>query len=191
MSRKITIICGSPRKEGNTNRVVGWVAEAARQAGAEVEIVDAPRLSYKALGCTACMGCRKSEEFRCVVDDEASPILARLPESDAVVLATPIYWLGPTAQLKVFTDRMFSLIKFTDTGIATPLKGTTLAVIATAGGERDHGLGLLEQTWRASAGFLGVPFESFLVPVCPQDPEELARKAKADAEAFGRKLAGA
>ncbi len=34
MARKITIVCGSPRKEGNANRVVAWVAEAARGAGA-------------------------------------------------------------------------------------------------------------------------------------------------------------
>ena len=190
---KIMIVCGSPRKQGNTSRVVGWVADAARKAGAEVEIVDAPRLSYKTLGCTACMGCRKSDEFRCVIDDEASPIIARMPEADVVVLASPIYWLGPTAQLKVFTDRMFSLIKFVDTGIATPLKGTTFAVIATAGGGIDHGLGLFEQTWKAAAGFLGAPCESLLVPQCPQNPEELEANTalKERAAAFGRKLAGA
>jgi len=193
MGRKIMIVCGSPRKQGNTNRVVGWVADAAREAGAEVEIVDAPRLSYEALGCTACMGCRKSEEFRCVIDDDASPIIARMPEADVVALASPIYWLGPAAQLKVFTDRMFSLMKFVDTGIATPLKGTTFAVIATAGGGIDHGLGLFEQTWKAAAGFLGAPCESLLVPQCPQNPEELEKNAdvKAQAAAFGRKLAGA
>jgi len=192
MARRIMIVCGSPRKKGNTNRVVGWVAEAAREEGAEVEIVDAPRLSYKALGCTACMGCRKSNEFRCVIDDDASPIIARMPESDVVAFASPIYWLGPAAQLKVFTDRMFSLIKFTDTGITTPLNNTSFALIATAGGGIDHGLSLLEQTWKAVAGFLGLPFDSLLMPQCPQNPEELdnASEARERAAAFGRKLAG-
>ena len=193
MGRKIAIICGSPRKKGNTNRVVGWVAEAAREAGAEVEIIDAPRLSYKTLGCTGCMACQQSEEYRCVIDDDASPILARLPESDIVVLASPVYWFGPTAQLKVFADRMFSLIKFVDDEPVTPLAGKTLGVIATAGGEREHGLGLLEQTYQIAAGLMGLPFESLLVPHAPmrlEQPDEVAAIQK-QAEAFGRKLAGA
>ncbi|MFC1806311.1 flavodoxin family protein [Planctomycetota bacterium] len=193
MSSKIMIVCGSPRKQGNTNRVVAWVAEAAREAGAEVEIVDAPRLSYEADGCTACMGCQRSEEFRCVIDDEASPILARMPQADAIVLASPIYWHGPTAQLKRFTDRMFSLIKFEGETIRTPLEDLTLAVIGTAGGQIEHGLDLFEQAFKTAAGFLGFPFQSLLVPLAPQDPEDIEQNAelKEEATAFGRKLAGA
>lgn len=34
MANRIAIICGSPHEEGNTNRVVGWVADAAREARA-------------------------------------------------------------------------------------------------------------------------------------------------------------
>ena len=193
MSRKIMIVCGSPRKEGNTNRVVAWVADAAREAGADVEIIDAPRLSYKTLGCTGCMGCQQSEEYRCVIDDDASPILARLPESDVVVLATPVYWFGPTAQLKVFADRMFSLIKFVNDEPVTPLAGKTLGVIATAGSAIEHGLGLLEQTYRTAAGLSDLSFESLLVPHAPmrlEKPDEAAAIQR-EAEAFGRKLAGA
>ena len=194
MARKITFLCGSPRKEGNTNRVVGWVAEAARAAGAEVEIIDLPKLNYKTNGCTACMGCKQGEEFRCVIEDEASPILARLPESDAVVFATPVYWLGPSAQLKVFTDRMFSLAKFDESGgFRTPFKpGTVFAVIATAGGGLDDGLRLVEQTFRQAAEALGLGFESLLVPHAPMDPGELESRSdvREKAASFGRKLAG-
>jgi hypothetical protein len=41
MARKIMVITGSPRKTGNTNTVVTWFVDAARKAGAEVEVVDA------------------------------------------------------------------------------------------------------------------------------------------------------
>ena len=191
MARKVMIVCGSPRKQGNTNRVVAWVAEAARQAGADVEIVDAPRLKYKVGGCIACMGCKKTDAYRCVIDDEASPILARMPEFDAVVLATPIYWFGPTAQLKTFTDRMFSLVKFEDDRPVTPFTKTRFALIATAGGGLDDGLSLVEQTWKTSAGLVGFPLETLLIPNAPSDPAEIEKDSdlKSRAAALGRKLA--
>ena len=47
MPRKIVVLCGSPRKKGNTNRVVSWFAEGAGEAGASVEIVDTARLKYR------------------------------------------------------------------------------------------------------------------------------------------------
>lgn len=187
------IVCGSPRKQGNTNRVVAWVAQAAREAGADVEIVDAPRLKYKAGGCIACMGCKKTEAYRCVIDDEASPIIARMPECDAVVLATPVYWFGPTAQLKAFTDRMFSLVKFEDDRPVTPFTKTRFALIATAGGGPDDGLNLVEQMWKTSAGLVGFPLETLLVPHAPENPADIEQNAdlKARAAALGRTLASA
>ena len=193
MGRKILIVCGSPRKEGNTNRVVGWVAEAARESGAEVEIIDAPRLSYGSDGCTGCLSCQRSEEFRCAIDDEASPILARMPEADVIVLASPVYWHGPTAQLKRFTDRMFSLVKFRDNRPVTPFESVTVAVIGTGGGGMEDGLDLFEQSWKTAAGNLQFAFESLLVPYAPANPEEIEQNTelKAQAAAFGRTLTGA
>ena len=55
------IICGSPHRDGKTNRLVRWVADAVREAGAEVEIADAAHLEYKANGCTACMACAQKK----------------------------------------------------------------------------------------------------------------------------------
>ena len=193
MSKKIMLLCGSPRKRGNTNRVAAWVAQAAREQGADVEIVDAASLNYKSLGCTACMKCQKLEEFRCVIDDEATPILARMPEADAVVLATPVYFHGPTAQLKLLIDRMYSLVKFTGPAPVTAFKNTAFALIATGGGPMDDGLASLEQAFGSIAASLQFPFESLLVPLAPANPEDIEGNAelKEKAAALGRKLAGA
>jgi multimeric flavodoxin WrbA len=193
MSKKIMIVCGSPNKRGNTNRVVEWVAGAAQEAGADVEIIDAAHLDYKTNGCIACMGCQKSDEYRCVIDDDATPIIARMPEADAVVLASPVYWHGPTAQFKLLGDRMFSLVKFATHPFTTALEGTTLAVIGTAAGPPEGGLELMEQVFRLAAENLSLPFESLLVPEAPRDPEELEGNAeiREKAAALGRKLAGA
>jgi len=193
MGKKIMIVCGSPRKQGNTNRVVAWVADAARESGAEVEIVDAAHIDYATNGCTACMACQESDEFRCVIDDDASPIIARIPESDVLVFASPVYWLGPTAQIKLLLDRMYSLIKVKDEPFDTAIKKTAIALIGTSGGGREHGLGLLEETFKLAASMMQMPFDSLLVPFAPADPANVENndELKSQAAEFGRKLAGA
>ncbi len=112
MGKRIMVLAGSPRENGNTNTVAGWVAAAVKESGADVEVVDVSRLKSKNNGCIACMGCQKPEKFECTVDDEIKPVLARIPDMDVLVFATPTYFLGPTAQMKLVMDRMYSLIKF-------------------------------------------------------------------------------
>lgn len=194
MSRKIMFLCGSPRKNGNTNRVVAWVADAARQAGAHVEIVDAAHMTYKTNGCTACMSCQKSDDFGCVIDDEAKPVIARMTDADALVISTPVYWMGPTAQLKLLLDRMFSLFKHAAEPIRSGLKdNATLAVISTAAGSMDEGLSLVENTFKLTADFFHLPFHSILLPHAPENPEDIEANTdlKAQAAALGKTLAGA
>jgi multimeric flavodoxin WrbA len=167
LGKKVMILNGSPRERGNTMTVVGWVADAAREAGAEVEIVDAAKLDCRVPGCIACMGCRESDEFRCVHDDEASDVIARVPSVDVVVLATPIYFMGFSAQVKRVIDRMFSLFKYDDEkgrSYAPGLRDTAIALIATAGGGEDDGLDLTLKNTELIARFVGTGVRSLLVP---------------------------
>jgi multimeric flavodoxin WrbA len=195
MSKKIIVLCGSPRKQGNTNTVVNWFVEGAKSAGAQVEVVDAAHLKYKANGCTACMACQKSDKFQCVIDDDASPIIARIPEFDVMVLATPIYWFGPTAQLKLILDRTFALVKF-DLKTGEPLpnpasRQKVLALIATAGGDLDGGLNSLDDAFKTAAAFTHCSYDSLLVPLAPLDPRQMVQQTevKEKALALGRKMA--
>ena len=191
MSKKIMIICGSPRKNGSTNTIAAMVADAASEDGAEVEMVDAAKLEYKTNGCTACMGCQGIDEFHCVIDDEARPVLAKMPEADVLVFATPVYWHGPTAQLKMLLDRMFSLVKVDETDpIDTALKGCTIGLIGTAGGELHNGLGEVDSLFKGIAAELHMPYESLLLPIL-KSPAQLEGNKEAGemAQTFGRKLA--
>jgi len=192
MSQKVLILCGSPRKKGNTNRLAAWFADGAAGSNATVETVDAARLRYKTNGCIACMKCKQSELYECTVEDDAQPVLARMPEFDIIVMATPVYWFSPTAQLKLLMDRMFSLIK-TDpaTGAYTsPMTGKTLVLLSTAGGDFESGLNAVELTFRTAAKFVEMSYESLLVPNSPADPEDMEQNAalKEQAMALGRRL---
>ncbi|MFH0877641.1 MAG: flavodoxin family protein [Candidatus Omnitrophota bacterium] len=188
MPKKILILCSSPNKKGNTNTVVGWIAEGIKATGGKVRMVDTSRLTYKAYGCTACMGCQKSKKFECVIKDQASPILASIPEYDALVLATPLYFFGPTAQLKVFTDRMYSLFKFDNkTGrVRHQLTRMRFALVATAGSDM---FSALEQTFQIFAKYARLKFTTLFIPHAGEsgDLKKLPQTKKKAFE-FGRAL---
>ena len=195
MAKKIMVLNGSPRKNGNTSTVVEWFTAGAKEAGATVELVNVTGLKSKFSGCIACMGCQKSDKFECVVDDEVKPVLARIPSADVVVFATPTYFFGPTAQLKTLLDRMYSLIKFNSDagGYVHRLEHIALALIATAGGGVQPGLQLVEETFKTIAGFSGAGFDSLLVPNASMYSDDLKqdRDLREKAIAFGRKIATA
>jgi multimeric flavodoxin WrbA len=191
MGKKIMIVCGSPRKSGNTALLAEWVAEGAREVGADVEIVDAAHLKYKTNGCTACMGCQESEEYRCIIKDEASDLIASIPEKDILVFASPVYFFGLSAQTKLFMDRMYSLFKFRDGKLIHKLKDIELALIADAAGDLGSGLDITDATIKKLAGFLGRKHKSLLVPNTPQDPGETTthQELREKAMDFGAGLA--
>jgi len=186
MAKKIIILLASPHNNGNTSKVAHWISDGAQDCGADVEMIDLTKLDYKTGGCIACMSCHRSDEYRCVIDDDASPLLARLPQADVLLFATPVYWGGPTAQLKRFMDRMFSLTKFSDEGEMTHALGNTrFALLATAGGGLDDGLSLTEKVFDFATIASGGEPISLLVPNAHAPDDELSEKAAA----FGRKLA--
>jgi multimeric flavodoxin WrbA len=193
MAKKIMVLSGSPRKNGNTNTVVSWFADGAKDAGADVEVIDVTRLKSTHHGCIACMGCQKSDKYECAVRDEVQPVLARIPSADVVVFATPTYFFGPSAQIKSVLDRMYSLIKINPAkgGYDHNLGRVKLAVIATAGGGIEPGLKFIEDTFSVVAGFTGAGFDSFLVPNASMYNENMKQDSdlKKNAIAFGKKLA--
>ncbi len=193
---KVMILTGSPRKTGNTNSVVSWVAEGAREAGAEVDVFDVSRLKYKTNGCVVCLKCKIREERGCVIKDDATPLLQKIFDYDVIVYATPIHFCGPTAALKLFLDRQFGLIKVdmaTREVIMPPKRPETMALIATSANDMDHGIGAVDQTFRASARAGESSYMSLLVPNADFIPGSLGKdeELQACARTFGEYLASA
>jgi multimeric flavodoxin WrbA len=194
MARKIIFLCGSPRKNGNTNTLARAVAESAKAAGAEVELIDVPSVKTKAAGCTSCYACQAIDEYRCVIDDELSDLVARLPEFDCIVMASPVYCWSYTAQLKALLDRTFSLCKFksqdeVDTAFN---KKHRFVLIATAGGGYEGNLELLETQAISSTSIFGLgQFESLLSPFTPLEEGKIAEDEQLMKKAaqLGKKLA--
>ena len=191
MQRKIMIICGCPRKNGNTMTLVNWAKTGAEEAKAKVEIVDAAHLKYKTNGCIACYGCQKSDEFKCVVKDDAAEVLSRMPEQDVIVFATPVYFMGVSAQLKLLFDRLFSLVKIcSDGSFKHCLQKPKFGFIVTAGGDENSGLNLTIENMKAATEFLGKKLEVFSLPLAPMNSKDLLSNSalKEKALNFGKNL---
>lgn len=164
MPKKILIFNGSPVREGNTEILVNWFCKGAREKGADIEIIRTAFLKYKSAGCLSCRLCQKSKDYKCVIDDDATPALAKMADVDIIVMATPLYFFSASAQLKIIVDRMFSLYKWDNEAgtMETVLKGKILILIASA--FEDVGLKTLEKPFALTASYTGMKFKSLLIP---------------------------
>lgn len=190
MKKLILIFSGSPKRNGNTDTLVSWFATGARAKGARVEIFRTASLRYKSVGCTSCRACQRSDKYECIIDDDAKPLLARMAKADAIVMATPLYFFSASAQLKLLSDRMFSLYKWDNKAgtMATPLTGKRLVLIASA--FEDIGLDALERPFKLTADYTGMEFRSLLVPNAGESGQiKNNSSVKAKAIAFGKKIA--
>ncbi len=164
MNKKIIIISGSPKAEGNTAQLIQWFSEGAIGQGAEVSVVLAAKLKSSISGCQSCRACQKRKEYGCVFKDDVASVLLQMNESDVIVMATPLYFFSMSAQLKALMDRMFSLYKWDNEAgtMETKLKGKALVVLASA--FEDVGLKDLEAPFRLTADYSGMFYWSLMVP---------------------------
>jgi multimeric flavodoxin WrbA len=190
MPNKILIINGSPNKSGNTSALINWFIEGAKSKGAKPEVIQSAFLKYKSTGCTSCHTCQKSENYECAINDDAKPVLAKMAEVDVIVMATPLYFFGPSAQIKLIFDRMLSLYKWDDAAgtMETALRGKTMVLLGSA--FEDVGLDALEKPFALTAAYTKMPFESLLVPNAgPSGDIVKLSGIKEKAIALGKKMA--
>ncbi|MCU0914965.1 MAG: flavodoxin family protein [Planctomycetes bacterium] len=98
---KVFSVMGSPRKGGNTDILVGRIAEGAGAAGAGVETVRLGELELRE--CDGCHACWRGRP--CSKNDDMRLLYPKVADSEVLVLGTPVYWYGPTALMKAFLDR--------------------------------------------------------------------------------------
>ncbi|OGS44233.1 MAG: hypothetical protein A2539_02305 [Elusimicrobia bacterium RIFOXYD2_FULL_34_15] len=162
--KKILILSGSPKKNGNTATLIKWFCEGAQSNGVEIEVIQTVSLKQKSNGCMSCRQCQKSDKYECAVNDEVKPVLMKMAKVDVIVMATPLYFFSESAQIKMVFDRMFSLYKWDNKAstMETVLKGKNFVLIASA--YEDVGLDVLEKPFALTADYTGMKFKSLLIP---------------------------
>ena len=98
---RIVVLMGSPNRNGSTSILVENFVKGATEAGHDCEVIDVCHADVHP--CTGCVAC--GYEGQCVQKDDVEMIRAKLLASDMVVLATPLYYYGMSAQLKTVVDR--------------------------------------------------------------------------------------
>ena len=107
MSKKILVITGSPRKNGNSFAMTDAFIRAAEAKGHTVTRFDAAMM--KIGGCRACETCYSTGKA-CSFDDDFNTIAPAILEADAIVFTMPVYWYSIPAQIKGVIDRIYSLV---------------------------------------------------------------------------------
>ena len=107
MVKRIVILNGSPRKNGNTSALVKAFTEGAQSVGHTVTefFLDGMEIH----GCKGCFGGHSGRECPCVQHDDMDKIYPAVKGSDVVVLATPLYYWNMSGQLRTAVDRLFAL----------------------------------------------------------------------------------
>ena len=99
---KVLLINGSPNEKGCTYTGLKEMEKVFAQNGIETEIV---YLGKKAIsGCIACAKCR--DNGKCIFDD-VNVVGEKLDSIDGIVVGSPVYYAGPSAQVTAFLDRLF------------------------------------------------------------------------------------
>lgn len=98
---KVTAFLGSPRKDGNTELLLNAAVEGIREQGHNVTVFNLNLLNFRP--CQNCGGC--DDTGVCVLRDDMDDIYNAIREADRIILASPIFFFGLSAQTKAMIDR--------------------------------------------------------------------------------------
>lgn len=107
MGKRIMILNGSPRKNGNTSALIQAFTQGAGQAGNTVTTFHLDAMDIH--GCKGCWGGGKDPAHPCVQRDGMDEIYPVYREADVVVLASPLYYWSLSGQLRTAFDRLFAV----------------------------------------------------------------------------------
>lgn len=101
---KVIAFNGSPRKSGNTSRLLAMVLGELEAEGIATELYQLGGRLVR--GCTSCYKCAERKDDRCSVDDDAiNECIAKMFAADGIILGSPTYFADVTTETKALIDR--------------------------------------------------------------------------------------
>jgi multimeric flavodoxin WrbA len=82
-------VFASARRNGNTGKFIDWIS-----GDLGIEVID---LSEKNIS--------PYDYDHRNINDDFLPLMQQLLEYEKIIFVTPVYWYGPSAQMKIFIDR--------------------------------------------------------------------------------------
>lgn len=170
MSR-VLCIAGSPRRDGNSARLLDSLAQGVVSAGGTPVPLSVVDLAVES--CRGCGGCSATGE--CVIRDEMDRVYALLDGADAVVVATPVYFATVPAPLKALYDRCQPYwVRRYRLGAPRPEHKRPGALLVVGGGGDPFGTGCAVSPTKSVFAVLDVALDDVLEVVGPDARGDIA-----------------
>src|SRR5210317_235079 len=128
---KILGVEGSPRNNGNTEKLVKTILESASENGAKTKFYKLTEMNISL--CLGCFNCR--ETGTCVANDDMQLLHEEIQASDVIIIGSPVYMWQVSGQTKLFMDRLVPFIK---PDFTTRLKGKKRVFMVFTQGNPDE-----------------------------------------------------
>jgi multimeric flavodoxin WrbA len=101
----IIAVMGSPRRHGNTEKLLDEFIRGAKEADADVD-VNVEKIILSDLDILLCKGCNACHKTgSCVIEDDATTFYDKINAADGFVFAFPIFTMSVPAGVKAVIDR--------------------------------------------------------------------------------------
>lgn len=147
--RVLTVLLGSPRVGGNTEKLADALAKGAEENGWEIRKVRLAAMNLR--GCVDCRACWSAGR-PCVQNDDMDKVYADIEAASAVVFASPVYFYSWSAQIKPVWDRM---VPYGAADAARSVKGKKTILLAAAGDDKNDIFGGVTESFRHASAYLG------------------------------------
>lgn len=179
--KNILGIIASPRKGGNTDSLIREILKSANEYGSGIDKVYL--YDYAITPCNACNSCKETKN--CIHDDDFEKIIEKMKNSSVWIIGTPVYWWGPSAQLKAFIDRWYGVER-------AVFRDQLCALVIPSGGSgrsySRHVVGMLEDIF----SYLGIKHQGTILASGHGSRGSVLRDEQLMSEArdLGKQLAG-
>jgi multimeric flavodoxin WrbA len=129
---KVVAFNGSPRKRGNTERLLGYVLEVLEQEGITTECI---KIGGRRIhGCTACQQCFENQDQKCVIENDIiNSCIAKMIEADGILIGSPTYFADLSPETKALIDRA-GFVGMANGGLYKRKVGAAVVAVRRAGG---------------------------------------------------------
>lgn len=171
---RVLVPNGSARRNGGTAAMAKALAEGAREAGHDVDVLDVARIDIH--GCLGCDWCRTRGEGTCVQRDDMDSVYPLWDSADAIVVASPVYYGSFSGQMHCLIHRTYAGDK--------PKSCKAMALILCSGSK-----GVYEASERIYHGFMQGYYKVADLGVFEATTQEAhSDEMAAQLEDFGRSL---
>jgi len=128
--KKVVILCASPRKNGNTMKLLEECSKVLERESVEAEIISFAKMEIKS--CIACGKCEK-DAGRCSQDDGLNAIIEKVRQARGFIVGTPVYFGTARGDLMSALQRIGMVSKASDNFLSRKVGGPV--VVARRAGQ--------------------------------------------------------